>query len=119
MQQLFFDIGGGLCYTDGNYLERTDFHMIDKKMMSELIAEVLHGGADFVEVFAEHAKNSVIGFADRKIESVGDKTVSGVGIRAMVGTRTFFATTTDMTPGPAGVRPTGGPGGGRPCGPHR
>ncbi len=72
--------------------------MIDKKTLSDLIAIVMHGGADFVEVFAEHSKNDVITYSNKKIENVADTVVSGVGIRAFVGVRTFFACTTDLTP---------------------
>ena len=72
--------------------------MLDKKMMSELISIVLHGGADFAEVYAEYSHNSAISYADRKIENSNDRIISGVGIRAFVGTRTFFACTTDLTP---------------------
>ena len=72
--------------------------MLDKKTMSELIAIVLHGGADFVEVYSEHSKNDVISYSNRKIETVSDTVVSGVGIRAFVGTKTYFACTTDLTP---------------------
>ena len=71
--------------------------MIDKKTMSDLIAIVLHGGADFVEVYAEHSHNSRIGYADKKIETLSDNIVSGVGIRAFLGTKTYFACTTDLT----------------------
>ena len=71
--------------------------MIDKKIMSDLIAIVLHGGADFVEVFAEHTNATGISFANRKIETVNDQLISGVGIRAFVGTKTYFASTTDLT----------------------
>ncbi len=72
--------------------------MLDKKTMSELIAIVLHGGADFAEVYAEYSKDGRIGYADRKIETVSDRIISGVGIRGFVGTRTCFASTTDLTP---------------------
>lgn len=72
--------------------------MLDKKMMSELISIVLHGGADFAEVYSEHSHNSVISYANRKIENSNDRIISGVGIRAFLGTRTFFASTTDLTP---------------------
>ena len=71
--------------------------MIDKKTMSDLIAIVLHGGADFVEVYAEHSHNSRIGYADKKIETLSDNIVSGVGIRAFLGTKTYFACTTDLS----------------------
>lgn len=76
--------------------------MLDKKIMSDLIAVVLHGGADFVEVFAEHSKNDFITYSNKKIENVTDEVISGVGIRAFVGTKTFFACTTDLSE--AGLR---------------
>ena len=72
--------------------------MLDKKTMSELIAIVLHGGADFAEVYAEYSKDNRISYANKKIETVTDKIISGVGIRGFLGTRTFFASTTDLTP---------------------
>ena len=72
--------------------------MLDKKTMSELIAIVMHGGADFVEVFSEHTKNDTISYSNKKIETVADSVVSGVGIRAFVGTKTYFACTTDLSP---------------------
>ncbi len=72
--------------------------MLDKKIMSDLISIVLHGGADFAEVFAEFSQNSSIQYADRKIENTSQRIISGVGIRAFVGTKTYFASTTDMTP---------------------
>ena len=72
--------------------------ILDKKMMSDLIATVLHGGADFAEVYAEYSRNSMMAYANRKIESINDQIISGVGIRAFVGTRTYFACTTDLTP---------------------
>lgn len=72
--------------------------MTDKRIVSELIAIVMHGGADFVEVFSEYTKNDVISYSNKKIETVSDGVVSGVGIRAFVGTKTFFASTNDTTP---------------------
>ena len=72
--------------------------MLDKKTMSELIAIVLHGGADFAEVYAEYSKDNRISYADKKIETVANKIISGVGIRGFLGNRTFFASTTDLTP---------------------
>ncbi len=71
--------------------------MIDKKIMSDLISIVLHGGADFVEIYSEYTKNDVISYSDKKIETVADSVTSGVGIRAFVGTNTYFACTTDLT----------------------
>ena len=71
--------------------------MLDKKTMSDLISIVLHGGADFAEVYAEYSTNSTIQYANRKIENSSIRVISGVGIRAFVGTKTYFACTTDLT----------------------
>jgi len=71
--------------------------MLDKKIMADLIAIVLHGGADFAEVYAEYSRNSNIAFADKKIDGISDQVISGVGIRGFVGTKTYFASTTDLT----------------------
>ena len=72
--------------------------MLDKKIMSQLISIVLHGGADFAEVYGEYSRNSNIQYADKRIENTSDRIISGVGIRGFVGTRTYFASTTDLTP---------------------
>ena len=80
-----------------NQHEKGRFPMLDKKIMSDLIAIVLHGGADFVEVYSEHTKMDAISYSNRKIETVSDRVVSGVGIRAFVGTNTYFACTTDLS----------------------
>lgn len=55
------------------------------------------GGADFAEIFAERTRHSSVHFIDRKIDSVRDNTISGVGIRAFLGTRTVYASTTDLS----------------------
>ncbi len=71
--------------------------MTDKKLVSELISIVMHGGADFVEVFSEYTKHDNVSFSNKKIETVADSVTSGVGIRAFVGTKTYFASTNDTT----------------------
>ncbi len=71
--------------------------MTDKRLVSELISIVMHGGADFVEVFSEYTTNNNVAFSNKKIETVADSTTSGVGIRAFVGTKTFFASTNDTS----------------------
>lgn len=71
--------------------------MIEKKIASELISIVMHGGADFVEVYSEYTKTDRVSYSNKKIEDVSDSVVSGVGIRAFLGTKTYFASTTDLT----------------------
>jgi len=71
--------------------------MIEKKIASELISIVMRGGADFVEVYSEYTKTDRVSYSNKKIEDVSDHVTSGVGIRAFLGTNTFFASTTDLT----------------------
>ena len=71
--------------------------MIAKKIAQDVICEAMSTGADFVEIFAEVTRQNSIYMIDGKIERAGDHTRAGAGIRAFLGTRTVFASTSDMT----------------------
>ena len=71
--------------------------IISKLLAEEVLATAMSTGADFAEIYAEKTRNNSVGFLDGKIEDVTDNTVSGVGIRAFLGTRTVYATTTDFS----------------------
>lgn len=71
--------------------------MIAKNLIERVLQKAMTTGADLVELFAERTRNSVMSMADSRVESIRDNTISGVGIRAFVGTRTVFASTSDMT----------------------
>ncbi|MBQ9761441.1 MAG: TldD/PmbA family protein [Clostridia bacterium] len=71
--------------------------MIAKKIAQDVICEAMSTGADFVEIFAEVTRQKSIYMIDGKIERAGDHTRAGAGIRAFLGTRTVFASTSDMT----------------------
>ena len=71
--------------------------MISRLLLEDVLAAAMSTGADFAEVYAEKTRNNGIRFMDGKIEAVNDEMVSGVGIRAFIGTRTVYATTTDIS----------------------
>ncbi len=71
--------------------------MISKAITERVIGAAMITGADFVEIYAEKTRSASMGFLDGKIDNVGNNTSAGVGIRAFIGTKTVYATTTDMT----------------------
>ncbi len=73
--------------------------MISHNIIETALAIAISTGADFAELFAEHTHTSAISLADSKIESIRDNVISGVGIRAFIGTKTIYASTSDMTEG--------------------
>ncbi len=71
--------------------------MISRNLLEDVLSAAMSTGADFAEVYAEKTRHNGIRFLDGKIDTVSDTVVSGVGIRAFIGTRTVYATTTDLT----------------------
>ena len=71
--------------------------MISRILLEDVLAAAMSTGADFAEVYAEKTRNNGIRFLDGKIDTVSDEMVSGVGIRAFIGVRTAYATTTDIS----------------------
>ncbi|MBQ8817980.1 MAG: TldD/PmbA family protein [Clostridia bacterium] len=71
--------------------------MIKQQILEEALAVAMSTGGDFAEVYAENTKNNSIQLVDGKIDKIVDNTYSGVGIRVFLGTKTVYATTTDMT----------------------
>ena len=71
--------------------------MFDKNLLERVLATAMKSGADFAEIYAERTRNNSIRFVDGKIDRISDNFLSGVGIRAFLGTRTIYASTTDIT----------------------
>ncbi len=71
--------------------------MLEKKLTEEILGVALSTGADFAEVYCELTRNGGIRLLDGKIDSISDNTVSGVGIRAFLGTRTVYGSTSDIS----------------------
>ena len=71
--------------------------MIEKHLLEELLGIAVSTGADFAEIFAERERTGMIRLVSGKIEAVKDNLLSGVGIRAFVGTKTYYASTSDTS----------------------
>lgn len=71
--------------------------MIKKALLEEVLARAMSTGADFAEIFAENTRTNSVYMVDGKVDSITDHTISGVGIRALLGVRSVSASTTDLT----------------------
>ena len=71
--------------------------MIPEKVLSEALEIAMSTGADFVELYGERTRNNQIRLMDGKIDLINDGTVAGVGIRAFLGTKTVFSSTSDLS----------------------
>ena len=70
--------------------------MLEKRLLEEILGIAVSTGADFAEVYCELTRNGRVVLMGGKIETIADNTVSGVGIRAFLGTRTVYGSTSDM-----------------------
>ncbi len=71
--------------------------MIQTSLLEELLGIAVSTGADFAEIFAQTERSYQIRSLSGKIESVKDLLLSGVGIRAFCGTKTYYASTCDLS----------------------
>lgn len=71
--------------------------MIDKKTAFDVLEVAISGGADFAEIFCQTSRSNNVTLVDGKIEKIADNVLSGVGIRAFLGTQTVYASTCDIS----------------------
>ena len=71
--------------------------MINKSLTERLLGIALAAGADFAELYWELTRNGGITLLGGKIDAISDNTVTGVGIRAFIGTRTVYGSTSDLS----------------------
>ncbi len=71
--------------------------MLEKRLLEEILGIATSTGADFAEVYCELTRNGRVVLMGGKIETIADNTVSGVGIRAFLGTRTVYGSTSDIS----------------------
>lgn len=80
-----------------NSTTETEFFMLNRLWTEEALGIAISGGADFAELFFEVSRSGGITLLDGVIDKISDNTVTGVGIRAFVGTRTVYASTSDTS----------------------
>ncbi len=71
--------------------------ILAKAILEEVLAKAMSSGADFAEIFAENTRTNSIQMIDGKVDGITDHTISGVGIRALLGVRCVSASTTDLS----------------------
>ncbi len=71
--------------------------MISRSIVESVLSCAISTGADFAELYAENTRNNTVLLEDGRISRVSDNLLSGVGIRAFLGTRTVFASTSDLS----------------------
>jgi len=71
--------------------------MISKKLCEQILLTAMSSGADFAELYAQNTQSNYINFIDGRVDSINDVILSGVGIRIFNGTKTVYASTTDLT----------------------
>ena len=72
--------------------------MISKALAESILTCAMSGGADFAELYGEITRNNSVVMMNGKIDRATDNLISGVGIRAFLGTKTVFASTSDLSP---------------------
>ena len=71
--------------------------MLDKRLLEEILGIAVSTGADFAEVYCERTRNGNIVLISGAVDGITDEVVSGVGIRAFVGVRTVYGSTSDIS----------------------
>ena len=71
--------------------------MLSMQLCEEVLAKALSTGADYGEIFAERTPISSLHMVDKRLEDVTDAVTAGAGIRVMLGTRTVYGSTNDLT----------------------
>ncbi len=71
--------------------------MLDKAIMSKVLAEALKKGGDFAEIYVEGKDLTGIICEDEKIEKVNSGRESGVGVRVISNGNTAYAYTNDLS----------------------
>ena len=71
--------------------------MIARSWAEDALACAMSTGADFAELYGELTYQNNVMMVDGKIDRITDNLLSGVGIRAFLGTKTVYACTTDVT----------------------
>ncbi len=72
--------------------------MLSRKLLEEALARALSTGADYAEVYAEHTRSKYIELVSKKVDSIGDNVISGVGIRIFQGTRCVSGSASTLEP---------------------
>jgi TldD protein len=71
--------------------------MLDRRILSDVLAKALQHGGDFADIFVENRVTTLISCEEKKIERVKTGIDSGAGVRVVYGDTTAYAYTNTIT----------------------
>ncbi len=71
---------------------------LDRDLLAQLLNRALRRGGDYADVFFEHRSTQSFRLQDGRIHEAGVSVVRGAGIRVIVGERSGYAYSDDLTP---------------------
>ena len=71
--------------------------MISELPSEKILQAAMRSGADFAEIFAERTQQTTVACDNRKLENAATFFDCGIGIRVLVGGRTAYGSTNDLT----------------------
>src|SRR5215467_10165702 len=83
--------------TDSNLPELSN--MLPRELAAELLALARSGGADFADLYAEHAIITGFSLDERRVKTASYSVLQGVGVRAVRGEQTGYAYADGFAPG--------------------
>ncbi|MEG1524294.1 MAG: TldD/PmbA family protein [Clostridia bacterium] len=72
--------------------------MMDPNLAMEVLSRAQSGGADYAELFMEDTESTHIELLNDSVEKANYVRISGAGIRVLLGTRSAYAYTADLSP---------------------
>ena len=71
--------------------------MLDQATVRRVLDRALSTGADFAEIFAEDRENTNLSYVDKKIDSINQGRVYGLGLRIIRGFEVIYAYSSDLS----------------------
>jgi TldD protein len=71
--------------------------MLDRRILSDVLATALQHGGDFADIFLENRATTLVSSEDKKIERIKTGVDSGAGVRVICGDTTAYAYTNKIT----------------------
>ena len=75
--------------------------LVPRELIAELLELARGGGAQFADVYAEHATIASFSFDEGRVKTASHSVISGIGVRAITGDQTGYAYADGFDPGAA------------------
>ena len=72
--------------------------MMEQTLLEQVLCAALKEGADFAELFYEDSEANTVELIDGHVEKASSQRIRGAGVRVLLGTRSAYAYTSDVSP---------------------